>query len=144
MIRILKATKDGLGLAAPQVGVDKQIIVFRESLNSNEFNVMVNPLIEDQSLISVQSREGCLSFPGYETIVSRHAQVKVRWKTLDFQDQSEWLEKTRSVVFQHENDHLQGICPVRDTWEKAVGRTPKDIEEVVIPENIKQELQAIT
>ena len=47
MKKILLATKDGVGLAAPQVGSTKQVLVYRTSLESKDFTVMINPLLVD-------------------------------------------------------------------------------------------------
>lgn len=126
MIKTLKATKDGVGLAAPQLGVKKNVIVFRTSLNSNDFSVFINPLLVKNGVNSVTSIEGCLSYPGYTAEVKRYDTVEVTWKDIYGNDKRQWLDGRSAIIFQHENDHLQGICAVQKVWEIATGRRQPD------------------
>lgn len=121
MKKILLATKDGVGLAAPQVGSTKQVLVYRTSLESKDFTVMINPLLVDKGLTTIKAREGCLSYPGYEAIVERYQQVTVNWKSLSNQDESKKIEGREAIIFQHEADHLVGECAVGRVWRRSVG-----------------------
>jgi len=121
MIKVLSATKDGVGLAAPQLGVAKRVLVYRTSLNSKDYKVIVNPILVDKSFETVKSHEGCLSFPGFTAIVERYSKVQIKYKTETGEDKTEWLEGRASVIFQHEADHLEGICAVGLVWKQKMG-----------------------
>jgi peptide deformylase len=122
MKEILLACDDGVGLAAPQVGVAKQVIVYRTSLTSKDFVVVINPLLVDGGLLSIKAREGCLSYPGYEAVVERRQIIKVNYKSLNNDDETKTLEGRESIIFQHEADHLLGVCPVGEVWKRSTGR----------------------
>jgi len=106
MVRAL-TLKKGVGLAAPQVGVSRRLIVV--DLESEDyFEIVINPEIIDVSEEEVEGAEGCLSIPGSEAEVVRHETIRVRGMTLDgntFEiEATNWLAR----VFQHEIDHLNG------------------------------------
>lgn len=100
----------GIGLAAPQIGVPKRVTVLDLSFQKNpeEKMVLINP-----EIVSKKGKqygdEGCLSLPDIHEKVSRAATVKVRAQTLD----GEWREydgeELLARAFQHEIDHLDGI-----------------------------------
>ncbi|HLN61248.1 MAG TPA: peptide deformylase [Symbiobacteriaceae bacterium] len=98
----------GVGLAAPQVGVSKRIIVIDPHDETTGLLQLINPEIVHQEGW-VQGTEGCLSVPGYVGEVYRYEKVKV--VALDrngrkvYFDAEGWLAR----IFQHEIDHLDGI-----------------------------------
>ncbi len=100
----------GVGLAAPQVGVLKRLVVLdcapKEA--SPQLITAFNPEIVDRRG-EVCEEEGCLSVPGYYTSVKRAAEVRVRF--LDIAGKPVEMEATGllAVAFQHEIDHLDGI-----------------------------------
>jgi peptide deformylase len=100
----------GIGLAAPQIGVGMRITVIDLSnkQNPNDKIVLVNPEIVHKEGKQVEE-EGCLSLPDIRDKVSRASKVKVRAQDLD----GNWreLEGTELLAraFQHEIDHLDGI-----------------------------------
>jgi peptide deformylase len=117
MIETMRKTH-GVGLAAPQIGVDKQLIVVEYSSDiepSDEIPkapylyVMINPEISDRSSDQVKGIEACLSIPGLCGEVERHESIRV--KGLDRQGHAieqnadGWLAR----IFQHEIDHLHGV-----------------------------------
>ena len=97
----------GIGLAAPQVGVLRQILVLDVSEEADEPEVLINPRILRRS-DTVTEREGCLSLPGLQVEIARAREIEVR-----YQDE-EGVEVTRresglwARVVQHEMDHLEG------------------------------------
>ena len=97
----------GVGLAATQVDVHKQLIVIDLSETRDQLLVLINPQILDSRGKS-DCEEGCLSVPGIFEKVSRAEWVKVR--ALDVNGKSFTLEATGmlSVCMQHEMDHLKG------------------------------------
>jgi peptide deformylase len=99
----------GIGLAAPQVGVTKRVIVMdciKEG--TPEPMALVNPEIiwasEDQTVYE----EGCLSIPDIYNDITRPAEVKVRWMDLDGQQQERQFAGIWATCVQHEIDHLDG------------------------------------
>ena len=113
----LLATKDGVGLAAPQIGVEKQVIVYRSGSSANKVETMINPIIVESGKLTNIHKEGCLSFPGFTADVKRPILVKVKWKDESGSDKTEEFTGFRSIVIQHEIDHLQGICRVGESFD---------------------------
>lgn len=103
----LMKKSNGIGLAAPQVGINKNIFIVDLYDGINKY-VFINPRIIEESSEYFEFEEGCLSFPGLTTTVKRHEWIKV--SALDLQGNN--FEVTASdllaVVIQHENDHLNG------------------------------------
>ncbi|GAB4405985.1 MAG: peptide deformylase [Thermodesulfovibrionales bacterium] len=101
----------GIGLAAPQVGVSKRLIVIDVSLREGEKTpliVLINPEIID-SRGEIESEEGCLSLPGYTTIVKRSERVIVRGLNREGKAIEIEGEGLLSRALQHEIDHLNGV-----------------------------------
>lgn len=104
--------KNGVGLAAPQIGVNLRVFVIDVSKNDEPLNPMVfiNPKIVKKTGATV-AQEGCISFPEAYTDVKRYANVMV--KALDKHGRPFVLEakdgELLSRAIQHENDHLDGI-----------------------------------
>ncbi len=100
----------GIGLAAPQVGVLKRIIVLDTNLTENQRSpvVLINPEIV-RSEGEIVSEEGCLSIPGFITKIKRKEKVFV--KALDRNGKQIEIEGTGlfARALQHEIDHLEGI-----------------------------------
>jgi peptide deformylase len=100
---------DGVGLAAPQIGVLKNIIVLDTSPRQPESKpvAMINP-----EIVSTEGRtvytEGCLSIPGEAEDVERAAKVMVRFLDPDGKQQTLEAEGLLAVAIQHETDHLLG------------------------------------
>jgi peptide deformylase len=97
----------GVGLAATQVDVHKQVIVIDTSETKDDLLVLINPEIvaaEGES----ECEEGCLSVPGYYDTVTRAARITVRARN----ERGEPIERTAdgllAVCIQHEMDHLLG------------------------------------
>lgn len=100
---------DGVGLAAPQVGVMKRIFVCRPFTdNLEQVFVMINPeIIEMEG--EQDSAEGCLSVPGYIGLVKRPMKVKMRAMNLEGETKEYEFEDFAATCIMHENDHLDGI-----------------------------------
>lgn len=97
----------GIGLAATQVDVHKQIVVIDISEEKNELRVFINPRLEKFEGAQ-EGEEGCLSVPGIYEKVERAERVTVHYLDLDGQAQSLTAEGLLAVCLQHEIDHLQG------------------------------------
>lgn len=116
MLETMYADK-GVGLAAPQVGISKRIIVIDDKVTEDGKPgpnplCLVNPEIIKKSSEMILFNEGCLSVPGQYAEVERHASVTVRY--LDYNGNEQLLEAENylAVILQHETDHLDGILYV--------------------------------
>jgi peptide deformylase len=101
----------GIGLAAPQVGVLKRVIVLdidREEVKTGPL-VMANPEIVEASDEDATYEEGCLSVPEHYSDVARPAKVTVRYLDRDGKKQEMICDGLLSTCVQHEIDHLDGI-----------------------------------
>lgn len=107
---------DGVGLAAPQVGVMKRIFVARPYLDDedadktegDEIVVMINPEVIYQEG-EKDCVEGCLSVPGYVGVVSRPTRIKIKALDIDGIERTYEMEDFAANVVSHELDHLEGI-----------------------------------
>jgi len=112
---------DGAGLAAPQIGVDKQLVVFGFKQNPRypdaegvPETILINPMISLLSDEQEEDWEGCLSVPGIRAKVPRYN--KIRYQGLDREGHSidRTVEGFHARVVQHECDHLIGkLFPMR-------------------------------
>lgn len=113
--RLYKTVRDsmsmGVGIAAPQVGILKNIIwVQRFDKENFPFEVYLNPEIIVYSEKKQTLREGCLSIPNRrDTLYNRAYSVQLKYNKLDGTLNMETVEGLTSVIFQHEIDHLNGI-----------------------------------
>ncbi|MFC3152669.1 peptide deformylase [Litoribrevibacter euphylliae] len=98
----------GIGLAATQVDIHKQIVVIDVSEDKNEPLVLINPKVEVLDGDPESMQEGCLSVPGFYEEVTRTAHVKVQ--AVDRNGDTFEMEATGllAVCIQHELDHLNG------------------------------------
>ncbi|KAF0699871.1 Aste57867_9581 [Aphanomyces stellatus] len=105
----------GLGLAGPQVGVNQRLFLMVKDLPEDEDSVLtyeaiINPKITAMSDEVTKDFEGCLSFPGYQGIVSRAEQIEVSYTTLNGEEvRDRVLGDLHARIFQHELDHLDGV-----------------------------------
>lgn len=97
---------NGIGLAAPQVGVMKRLFIMG---NSNKLFVCINPTLISGGE-SYRDIEGCLSFPDLWLHVSRYKQIQVHYQDITGQVVETVLDGLIARVYQHELDHLDGVC----------------------------------
>ncbi len=97
---------NGVGLAAPQIGVSKRIIVLDID---GQFHILINPKIIETSHESEDSIEGCLSIPGVDAAISRSLKTHVQGITLDEKEVALEGEGLMARAIQHEIDHLNGV-----------------------------------
>jgi len=98
--------KNGLGLAANQVGVPYRIFAMR---GMPENFVCFNPKIVGLSKDTVVLEEGCLSYPGLLVKIKRSSSIRVRFQTPNGGTETKQFIGMTARVFQHEYDHLDGI-----------------------------------
>ncbi|KAL2951533.1 hypothetical protein AAZX31_19G056800 [Glycine max] len=102
---------DGIGLSAPQLGINVQLMVFNPvgEHGEGEEIVLVNPRVSQYSKKLTLFNEGCLSFPGINANVKRPESVKIDARDINGTRFSVNLSDLPARIFQHEFDHLQGI-----------------------------------
>ncbi|NNL35382.1 MAG: peptide deformylase [Silicimonas sp.] len=101
----------GIGLAAPQVGVLKRLLVMdciKDEDQPAKPMVLLNPEVTWSSDDTNIYEEGCLSIPDQYADVERPAEVKVRWMSLDGTDEEQHFDGLWATCVQHEIDHLNG------------------------------------
>jgi peptide deformylase len=104
--------RDGVGLAAPQIGQSIRMVVVdpywgREDAEKAPL-VMIDPVITSSSGETV-NEEGCISIPGIYADVTRPSKISVQFTALDGSSHSLDLDGFAAVVVQHEMDHLEGV-----------------------------------
>jgi len=98
---------NGIGLAAPQVGISKSFFIYGAK---DDIKTVINPEILTASGPSVPMIEGCLSLPGEHYEVSRPDNVMFKYYDLQWNEHVEEANGFFGRVIQHETDHLHGIC----------------------------------
>ena len=101
----------GIGLAGPQVGELKRLIVMDCSRNDEKSELwqMINPEVIELSKDNSTLEEGCLSIPGHTAEVSRPDWIKLRFTDIKGKEQQIKAEGLLAACIQHEIDHLDGI-----------------------------------
>lgn len=101
----------GVGLAAPQVGDPRRIVVIDSGEGDGRGKrllKMVNPTIVERSKDRILWDETCLSVPDMEVTVERNRRIRVEWRDGSGGAHSAWFEEYEAVIVQHELDHLLG------------------------------------
>ena len=106
---------EGVGLAAPQIGLPIRVVVVNLDVLSDELpeykdfrKAYINAHILEVSGEEVSMEEGCLSFPGIHESVRRPTRIHVTYMDENFQPHTEWVDGYLARVMQHEFDHLEG------------------------------------
>lgn len=106
---------NGVGIAAPQVGIDWQVVIVasRPTLRYPHAPhmdpiAMINPQLTDISAEQVKDWEGCLSVPGIRGLVPRASTISVEYRDRKGHAQQEIFHDFVARIIQHECDHLQG------------------------------------
>lgn len=100
---------DGVGLAAPQVGIGDRVIVVDPRQDDVQPFALVNPVILERSSEVDRAEEGCLSIPGLQEIVERPVRVTVAGLDRDGAPVRMAVEGLVARILQHEIDHLDGV-----------------------------------
>ena len=121
-MRETMAAVNGAGLAAPQIGVNLQVVIFGNTTRNPRYpdrplvppTVLLNPVITPLGDDLEEDWEGCLSVPGLRGVVPRHARIRYS----GFDERGQAIERTvdgfHARVVQHECDHLIGkLYPMR-------------------------------
>jgi peptide deformylase len=123
---------EGIGLAAPQIGLSIRLLVIDAGPVSENHpeckgfkRILINPEITEYSKETNSQEEGCLSFPGIHEKVSRAASIHIKYRDEDFREREETVAGFAARVVQHECEHLDGevfidgISPIRRRLNKS-------------------------
>lgn len=136
---------NGVGLAAPQVGLELQLFVYQAAGPPEiPLHVVINPMIRPQAGELVYDWEGCLSIPDLRGLVPRHPAVRVQGLDREGQPLDYLVSGFEARIVQHEFDHLNGVVfldRMRDLhslaffaeWELyMVDRSRQDLDETAV------------
>ena len=130
----------GVGLAAPQIGVNKRLIVYDinaankdDDGSTHEFKALINPEIIEASGSIISEKEACLSVVDYSADVKRYERVTVTALDIDGNALKFDAQGILAVIMQHEIDHLDGILFIdrisvlkRSIYKKKLAKALKD------------------
>jgi peptide deformylase len=139
----------GVGLAAPQIGTNKRIIVFDSNADNpdndgstNDFTALINPAIIASSGSIVSEQEACLSVTDFCADVKRFEQVTVKALDIDGKEIEFDAHGILAIIMQHEIDHLDGMLFIervsilkRTMYKKKIKKQQKDQETNQNPES---------
>jgi len=104
---------EGVGLAAPQLGIGLQVFLYlgsaAEEAGGGEVRVVINPMIEPEPGDLEEDWEGCLSIPGLRGLVPRHPAIRLRGLDRNGEPVDYCAQGYEARVIQHEFDHLNGV-----------------------------------
>ena len=138
---------DGCGLAAPQVGVNKNLVIVdgRDLSDTYEYlhdfyRVMINPVVLEESEETCEYSEGCLSVPGIYAEVTRPVKIKVEYYNENLEKVVEEFDRFGCRMVQHELSHLDGnlfvdnVSPIR---RKMIARKLQSISKGAVQTRYK-------
>ena len=120
---------DGIGLAAPQIGITARVFVMGHRENPEAAQAFFNPMVVATTDEIEDLEEGCLSFPGVYVNIKRPTKILARWQNSKGEWQESEFDGYNCKCFLHELDHLEGIV-FQDRvstlkWALAVKKTKK-------------------
>lgn len=133
MLKVMYAA-EGVGLAAPQVGVNKRLMVYNPTGDSKKWleeTILVNPQIVDYSEARDSQTEGCLSFPGMNGEVTRSKWIKVQALNIKGKKMKKKFTGWEARIFQHEYDHLDGTVYIDRLNEEDLSNVQPTLDELV-------------
>lgn len=110
MVKTLENTDGGVGIAAPQVGINRRVVaVQRVDKEGEPIEVYANIVIEQMRGALEPGPEGCLSVPDRRGDVLRYQDISIRYTDVSGKMVREDVSGFAAVIFQHETDHLDGV-----------------------------------
>ncbi len=106
----MEAQPGGIGIAAPQVGVLRQVAIVDVSPKEagTQRLILINPVILERFEEKIV-REGCMSLPHYTANVTRAGRIRLRWFDLEMRRREKVSSELEAICIQHEVDHLNGM-----------------------------------
>lgn len=108
----------GLGLAAPQIGINKRIFVASHTGKVIDTFVYINPVLTFPSDERIEGVEGCLSIPEEKFLMSRYKEAEIEFIDTWGEKKIQRASGLQAIVWQHEFDHLDGILINRDPQKR--------------------------
>lgn len=133
MLSVMYAA-NGIGLAAPQVGINERLMVFNESGDEEDKEnemILCNPIILRQSEEKWIREEGCLSFPLIEGEVERSLKIEIKYQTVEGEDRQLELEGMPARIFLHEYDHLDKILFIDRLSQRDLKMNQKRLDKYI-------------
>lgn len=133
MFAIMYASR-GVGLAAPQLGINKRLMVFNPEGKKEKWMsevVLCNPRIVEWGSGREMDEEGCLSFPGFTADVDRAVWIQVEYQNGRGKQMRKKLDGWEARIFQHEYDHLDGVLYVDRLDEVEKARIQPELDRLV-------------
>lgn len=133
MFLVMYAT-EGVGLAAPQVGINKRLMVYNDTGDPKKWmqeTVMINPKIIEFSQAKDVAEEGCLSFPQMGGEVERSKWIKVEAVNLKGKKMKKKFKGWEARIFQHEFDHLEGCVYIDRLTEEGKEKVILQLDELI-------------
>ena len=118
---------DGVGIAAPQIGIPERIIIVKNSVGNHAF---LNPVIVKRSKKQITDEEGCLSLPEIFVKIKRAEEVEVMCQTLKGETVKIKAKGIGARIFQHEIDHLNGVLIINKISALARFKLRKQLREL--------------
>jgi peptide deformylase len=135
MIELMNA-EEGLGLAAPQVGLPWRMFVTRDAADHDSSHVFINPRLRVSDNEGVIHEEGCLSLPGIRADILRPKGIELIATDLDGREFTVTSSEFIARVWQHEHDHLNGVLIIDKMAPMdrlATRKTLKELEAAAKP-----------
>lgn len=134
MLKIMYAA-EGVGLAAPQVGINQRLMVYNPTGDSQkgwlQETVLINPRIVEYSEAKCVETEGCLSFPDMNGEVERSKWIKVEAMNLKGKTIKKKFTGWEARIFQHEYDHLDGTVYIDRLTEEGRALVQPRLDELI-------------
>ena len=108
MMHVLTNSKSGVGLAAPQAGHLKRVIIVNLVAKYNNYRIMINPEFQSEGNHKNSAKERCLSYPGKVKTISRPTYILTSFNDDNGQFQTSSFTHYQARIIQHEIDHLDG------------------------------------
>jgi len=129
LFRAMYRERGGVGLAAPQVGINLRLMVYNPAPDDkDEETVFINPRIVDQSPQTEVEKESCLSFPRMAGPVKRPLWVEVEAAQWDGSPFRRRIEGFEARLFLHEYDHLDGVVYIDRLADSALSAVRPDLD----------------
>ena len=126
---------NGIGLAAPQVHINKQVLIFRiikenkeNQDDSIEITALINPKIRNLSEETNNDWEGCLSIPNMSGLVKRFSRIEYEGLDMNGKIIKKIAEGLQAIIIQHEYDHLMGILYIKRLIDERAFGYNEEIE----------------
>lgn len=129
-MKVTMEHEKGVGLAAPQVGVNERVVVckFNHDTPHELIIGMINPVITHRSQEMILAEEGCLSLPGQYDAIARHAALTVKYLDGKGRENVLKLSDLNARIVQHEVDHIEGHLYIDHLMDEATLRMKKEQE----------------